>query len=90
MTREEKIKSFEKWAEGAKELALLTLKVFTPPSDEEQMTYLSTVSDAEVEGIYRYGSERGRRLAKIECLKRGIIKKSLFEMVKEYIQKLKK
>jgi hypothetical protein len=79
MTREEKIKQFEQWIELAKQSALLADKMFTPPSDQEQMAYLSTCSDTEVEGIYRWGSPQGRRLAKIECLKRGIIKPNWFK-----------
>jgi hypothetical protein len=90
MTKEEKVKAVEQWAEAAKSLCTLMITFFTPPTHEQQMRYLATCSDDEVEGIYRWGSKRGKRLAKIECLKRGIIKKSLFERAKEYINKLKK
>ena len=90
MTKEEKIKALEQWAESAKRLATAMITFFTPPTDEQQMEYLATCSDEEVKGIYRWGSKQGRKLAKIECLKRGILKKSLFERAKEYINKLNK
>jgi hypothetical protein len=85
LTREEKLKQFEQWIELAKQSALLMAKMFTPPSDQEQMAYLSTCSDTEVEGIYRWGSHQVRRLAKIECLKRGLIKPTLFQSIRSWL-----
>jgi hypothetical protein len=87
MTREQKIKAIEQVCDTVKQLGPLIIRAFTPPTDEQLMQYLATLSNIEVEGIYHYGSKQGRRLAKIECMNRGIIKESFF---KRLFSKLKK
>jgi hypothetical protein len=90
MTKEEKIKCFETLCDTAKKSASLMMAAFTPPTDEQLIERLKMMPDDEVEGIYRWGSKAGKRLAKTECLRRGIIKKPFWQRAKEYINKLKK
>lgn len=61
-------------------------EMLRPPTDDDLIKTLSGMPDWEVEGLYRWGSPKGKKLAKIECLRRGIIKepflKRLFSKLK--------
>lgn len=58
---------------------LMMAEAMRPPTDARLSEILSTMDDVEVYGLYKWGSKKGRRLAKIECLNRGLITPSFFK-----------
>ena len=58
--------------------ALKVAEIMKPPTDEGLTNILRTMDDIEVYGIYKWGSKRGRKLAKEECLRRGLITPNFF------------
>lgn len=90
MTKEENIKSLNSFIDNQLKFSEFMIEAFRPPSEEKLQKLYEGLSDREVEGIYRYGSKQGKKLAKVECLKRGIIKKSILKRAKESINKLTK
>lgn len=66
------------WIQALCESSLRTVEIMKPPTEEQLSHKLSLMSNGEVYGLYKFGSKKGKRLAKIECLNRGLIKESIF------------
>lgn len=58
---------------------LESTRAIMSPTDEEFLRYLSKRPDSEVLGLAQWGSLRGKKIARQEGLRRGIIKESFFK-----------
>lgn len=65
---------------------LESTRAIMSPTDEELMRYLSKQPDSEVLGLAQWGTPKGKKIARQEGLRRGIIKESFF---KRLLSKLK-
>lgn len=72
-------KSRQDWIQSLCDSSLRMVEIMRPPTDQQLTEKLSAMSNTEVYGLYKWGSKKGRRLAKIECLKRGLISPSFFK-----------
>lgn len=58
---------------------LESIRAIMLPTDEELMRYLSKRPDSEVLGLVKWGSPKGKKIARQEGLRRGIIKESFLK-----------
>lgn len=73
--------AFESFIEGLKLQCEAMMEALRPPTDDELSQKIAAMPDDLVEGVSRYGSERGRKLAKIEMKKRKPAPDTLFQKI---------
>lgn len=66
-----------KLTESSKQL----MEAMRPPTEKELSEHLKTRPSREVEGLARWGSPIGKKLARAECKRRGIKTPNLFQRI---------